>query len=586
MRRSYGISAFAAAAVLFGMSFQAGAMAPVISELPSVVVGNEEVASPPNAFVYPDALNLDVYVTDDTTTDGALIWSYENAGGRYRINNVDPLDGGNPDNPGTARLDNQDLDDEEDDSNPRTITIRDTVFSPVGGPNTAPPTTGIAANEIVTLYCSDGTTNSSKEMFIYTDNGGEDRLSPETTFVPVVSVDFLATAASTDWTGTVDLNISGGMTLTNVNGQGLCIQVPASAVVSGQWISPYNFIPVTANTVYRIRATVDAGTLPVNTTPLWGLVVDNFSVSPSVVENKFAQEYLILDNVGGANQASSAGITEFEFWFTPLAVLADDWNNETTGMFTAAKDAVNDVRVQFRVQDVDNIGYGGENDAGTVCLKSMSVDAFDINSLVVDSNVYDAQTLSDAEGQTAGSITGTHSVGFIIANSTNVAFSGGNLTVTPGTAGWSIEIISITPGNTVSDPLNNSAETPDNYPIVDSDMGLYRVQMGAQAPSAAAEANPPDGIRLGMDDATNEVLMTSNVLATTNLLGMPKAASVTTYTTFYQSHAVTAETVSETNRIRPRAEVLLSPSVGIPAVGTNAEGVTITSMTVDQMVRP
>ena len=546
-------------------------MAPVISEIPPPIIGNEAIASPPNEFVYPDAFNLDTYVTDDRTTDGGIAWFYENAGGRYTINGVEPLNGRDPLEAGAPRIDIQDLDPGEVDRNPRTPTFRDTVYSPIGAIPVDPGTTGIVANEVVMLFASDGTTYSMREMILYTDNGGEDRLSWSHKPPP-----WPWPGPVTDWISASQVySEDGEVTLTNLAGQGLCIEVPAEGAQEGAWISPYGFIELSAMTVYRIRVIVNSGNLPAGTTPLWGVTLDNVDNDGRVLNNKYGAEYLVLDNVGGANNVN--GGVQYDFWFTPLPVMTDDWNDPSNGAFTAAMDPVNDARTSFRVLDVSNTGYGGELDAGRVCLEFISITSFDIRSLAVMVSEYDVTdmredlfTVDDLDGE----------------GNTGHAYEGGNLTIFPWPDHWDTEIITLTPGNRDPGYPGNPAEAVDNYPIVDTDRGLYRVRMGVQAPNAAAETQPPDAIRLGADDSTNEVLMTSNVVAALDQIGMPKSGSVSEYVAFYGSGAVTLDTTAGAGRIRPRADILCSETIGVGIPRINSHGVTITSMSMDRMVSP
>jgi hypothetical protein len=370
--------------------------------------------------------------------------------------------------------------------------------------------------------------------------------------------------------------------MTNVNGEGLCMDVPLSGVSLTEWISPYGIIDLTANTTWRIRAHVDAGTLPANTTPLWSMVVDNFSTEAgnSVIENKYGQESLYLDNIGGANAAGGT-LKDYEVWFTPIALKAADWNDGTNGMLTAAKDAINDARIHFRVYDIDDQpggsgNYGGQLDAGKVCLQNIDIDAFDIDGIAVTATPYSVTSMTLS----------THTVGSIFGT-TNAAVSGGGITITPqnGTA-WDIEIITCNPGNGTFDAIGNPGETPDNFPVQDVQDGLFKITVGAKAPDALGETNPPDGIRVGMDDASTEVLMVGNVLATTNALGMPKQSGATDYTVVYFSHNMTASSVLNIDRVRPRMDILNSPTVTLNGQTHNTGGITITSMKVDQLELP
>jgi hypothetical protein len=578
MRRSYGVSAIAAGLMLLG--YQAMAMAPVITDLPSVIVGNESIATPPNAFVYPDAFNLDNYVSDAVTSDAGIIWSYEAGTSRYSINGVATLNGGDPNAPGAAGIGN-DSDPAKLDALPHTITIRDTSLSPIGGPNTDPGTGGILnpAGEIVTLFASDGTSYSMADMLIYTDDGGDDRLSTAGTVIQ--QVDFLTQASTTDWI--TNRIVPGSDVSSNNNGEGLCVQVPLSNVSLSEWISPYGFITLIPNTAWRIRMNVDAGSIAANTTPLWSIVVDNFSndTPPSVIENKYGQESLILDNIGGANGAGGA-LKDYDVWFVPIAVNAADWNDVTNGMFTSAKEAINDARVHFRVYDIDdspsrNGNYGGQLDAGKLCLKAMTITAFGLDTLPVVATPYNQTNMTLS----------THSVGSIFSGSTNAAVSNGGITITPanGTA-WDLEIVSCNPGNTTFDAINNPNETPDNFPVQDVADGLFRVTIGIKAADAAGETNPPDGLRMGMDDASTEVLEVGNVLATTNALGMPKQNVVTDYTALYASNALTASSIANIDRVRPRMDLLNTTNVGLNGQTHNTGGVTVTYMRVDQLQAP
>jgi hypothetical protein len=576
MRRSYGVSAIAAGVMLLG--YQAMAMAPVINDLPSVIVGNESIATPANAFVYPDAFNLNAYVSDDTTADAGIIWSYEEGTTRYSINGVAPLGGGDPNAPGAAQIDTNDTDPGKVDADAHTITIRDTSLSPIGGPNTDPGTPGILnpAGEIVTLIASDGTSYTMKDMLVYTDDGGNDRISSSGT--PVQHVDFLTQAASTDWI--TNRIVPGSDAMTKINGEGLCVQVPLSNVSLSEWVSPYGFIDLIPNNAWRIRAHVDAGSLAANTTPLWSIVVDNFSTAPSVIENKYGQESLVLDNIGGANGAGGA-VKDYTVWFAPVSLKAADWNDATNGMFTAAKDAINDARVHYRVYDVDDVtggnsNYGGQLDAGKICLTDIEIVAFDIDSIPVAATPYNVQSMTLA----------THYVRSIFG-ATTAAVSNGGVTITPNNStAWDLEIVVCNPGNGTFDAIGNPGETPDDFPVPDVADGLFKVTIGVKAANALGETNPPDGLRIGMDDASTEVLMVGNVLATTNALGMPKQNVVTDYTAVYGSNALSASTIANIRSVRPRMDLLNTTTVGLNGQAHNEGGVTVTYMRVDQLQAP
>jgi hypothetical protein len=571
------------------LGVQAMAMAPVIGDIPSPIIGDEGNATPANIFVYPDAIDLDLYVNDDTTPVDQIIWSYDGTG-RYLLNGVDPIDTGDPDNPGANRVDNQDLDADEEDGDTRTVTFRDATLTPIGqSPGNDPGGTGIVANEIVTLFASDGTTFSMKDIFVYTDAGGNDRLSGVEPGDRIHDIDWLTQASTATTMGWISVATFGQITFTNNNNEGLCWEVTLTGDRIGQWISPYPFINLVPNSVWECRLDIDAGgaTLPADSAPLFSFIVDNFANDGSVVDNKAAAEWLWLDNLGGANSpglGGSVGRNEFRAYFTPAPVVSSGWNSTTTGMFQPSLDGSNDFRVQWRGLDVDNIGYGGESDAGNMCLRGIIVDRYNINSFSVLNTPYNETNLTNAQGGAPGA--GTTLINSLVGQTT-VNFAGGDVTVQQsGANGWDIDIISFTPGNEVLDVFNNAAETVDNFPVVQESNKLYKITIGAIAPNATAVTNPPDGIRLGADNAVTEVLHTSNVLATVNTIGMPIQGTETVYTAFYYTHNETLSTVTEANRIRPRADLLLSPQVGIPTVDENAGGITFTFMRMDEVSVP
>ena len=397
--------------------------------------------------------------------------------------------------------------------------------------------------------------------------------------------DFLVTAPGTEWISALSVGSPG---FSSILDEGLCIEVSETGDKSGQWISPYGFIDLAPMKVYRIRVRVRSNNATPGRTPMWGILIDNFSNDnpPSVIENKYGLEQLFLDNLGGANSAglgSSVGSNDFEVWFTPLAVSATDWNNQ---MFTPEKDAINDARVQFRVVDFDNTGYGGELDSGRVCIESIDIDSFNLDDLELLQSVYSVNTISN------GRIGGSHTVGGTIPGSTIADFINGDVIVRPdrfgalGDDAWDNELINFTPGDTELAATTDPSKTPDNFPIVDESDGIYKVTMGVRAPDALSETNPPDAIRVGMDDVSTEVLMVSNILATTNAIGMPKANSGTEYTAFYHSNNLTLSDFPNMNRIRPRADILCNENISLNGQQDNLGGVTLSYMTVEKVARP
>ena len=122
------------------LSAQAFAMAPVIDAIPSPIVSDGTAATEANVFVYPEALDLDIYVNDPDGSDEAIEWSHWSATGRYTFNGTQPLDLGteSPLSPpaakeitasGTPALTGE----INDDADASTVTIRDQKLTPLTG---------------------------------------------------------------------------------------------------------------------------------------------------------------------------------------------------------------------------------------------------------------------------------------------------------------------------------------------------------------------------------------------------------------------------------------------------------------------
>lgn len=188
---SYTIVAVIGTFVLALIGVHAPALAPMIMDLPSPIIGGSIGPTQSTRFVYPDAFNLDYIVYDDTTTATLLRWSYEIVGTpAYLINGVDPINSGAVDPvtvgdsstinhyPGGMGRKNGVAEDNPD-GKVSTISIRNQHLSPLGAAPVENPPTGWIDTQPVTFWCSDGDKASSTTVMFYTDNnaGGWNRLS-------------------------------------------------------------------------------------------------------------------------------------------------------------------------------------------------------------------------------------------------------------------------------------------------------------------------------------------------------------------------------------------------------------------------
>jgi len=577
MKKGLMLTLLTVAIAMIGM--KAMGMAPVITEIPSPIVGNERGLTDANLYVYPDAINLNNYVSDDTTTAANIIWSYTIAPSTYRINNVDPIAVGT-DNiftaaGGTKRINTQVVGAElNTDGLANTITIRNSNLSPLGG--TANPPAGpdgiiAAETKLCTLFASDGTTYSSTELFIYTDKNGWDRLSTGQTG-PTGQVVKDVPFTTTD--GWVSATVAGTLTFNTASNTAICIGVPLTGANFGLWVSPYGYVSLTANTVYDIRLTMGGSSTTAGTTPFWDFVVDNYSSDGSQGLNLYGCDAFFLDNQGG-NNAVTTTASDFHVMFAPSAIATAAWNNASTGVFTAGRDANNDMRFQFRVLDVDsNGGITAASDAGTLCLQNLTVTAYALGNLqTLQANMYDATTITDANAGGGGTTTVDTLLG------STVSFAGGDITITPSSGAQSVELVSIFPGDRTND-TGNPAGQVDNYPVAFDANTIYQVVAEMTAPNANSVTNSFDVFWVGADLPTNEVIYESFTTNNAGQVGMPQVAPSQTFMAFYHSNKGTSATTSQWHFFRPK--VIFGNNAGL-AVGNNSGGVIVNSIKVNKV---
>jgi hypothetical protein len=588
------------------LGFNAMAMAPTISEIPDVIVGDAEEATESNRFVFPDAIDLDSFVNDDNTSSGAIIWSYSVAvtPTRYTLDGVQPLDIGSedPNAPGSKRIDSQDLDPAEADSNARSVTIRDELRSPVAsdpGPYADPAGTGILPDSrVVTLYASDGTTWSMDQslnggtFIIYTDDDGLDRFSPDAAQgTPVYSADF--TQGPLNWTFAE--NIPAGSATGTQNGTtGLCIDVPATGENDGVWFSPYGIVDLVDNQVYRARLSMSTTQTTVFQTPLWMFVYDNVGTSGEG-QNDYGGETFVLDNEGGANSPiSGVGRSTFDFYFAPTPMQAAHFRDATDGFFSSALEANNDMRLQFRIIDSDAAGINAQIDQGSVCMGDIDVVMFDFDDRNEVQQVYNV----DSSTPFSDAVSGGTGIGAYqldeIGDNANFSISSGVITISPSN-NWNLAVHLLRPGDrTVNLGTTDGSENADNWPIPWVGDTIYLIEYQLSAPSATDESNPPDVIRIGAD-VLDQQIVTDNFIAgntpdfssgslNTRGLTMPRAGTPQIYTCFWYSLSESLTNIPDALRWRPRFEILCSPDLN-PIGRTNntgavrVHGVTVTEIT-------
>jgi len=557
MRKGFK-SLLTVAVALLGL--KAMAMAPVIGTVPDVIIGDAEGGTANNKFVYPNAINLKNLVTDDSTSAGAIAWTYSNPGAHYELNAHVRTDGTAADliNPSATYNIVAGADDADStDSDLFTVTFRNIITSPLPAqasypdPGASYPSGVVTDGQTITLVASDGSTTSQKSFRAYTVNDGNDALSGNPQGVRAYTNDF--TTGSNGWIHyTAVPGLDTAVTLSN-GANGLCADAAAQGANINGWASQasytgsnatYNTVSLTDNAVYRARMTVSTSAQP-GLTPLWYFTADNSL-------QWYGDSFIFFDNgvnpTAGANTPSSTGST-FECWVNAPA--------EGTASFKAAlanpaNATFKDFRLIFQILDVGSTGsdpYGAASDTGAVCWHTVTLDRFDVTQMVVTSTPYNATSLTQATAGTAGqappagNLNGPQSVlNFTGSGLSTVSYNPIKLLPTSTTAFENnAAAFDVDPGDQVINTTQNSgADLADNYVVQWNANQLYRIVYNLQAPDAASETGPLDYFFINGQVITNELL--GNVFMTNkvSVSGMPKQTPADYYSFWFGNNGTTA----------------------------------------------
>jgi hypothetical protein len=604
MRKGFLVTLATVAIALMG--FNAMALAPTIGAIPDIIVGDAEDGTDSNIFVYPDAISLDRYVSDDDTETSEILWSFSTAtAGRYLINGVGPqAEEAAPDlaqfvNP-TNQIDNQDLDTRAEDADPRTITIRDDVASPIASePATSypDPGDGTVGSQLVTLYASDGTTVSNPletggQFIIYTVDDAEDSYSPPDVGILEFEID-LTQGLPTDWASATDF----GTVAITTDSDGLCLETQAAPDGAGRFYSNYGAWDLVKNCVYKLRLGVTADST-LGDQPLWQIVYDNYGTpaggGAALGNNAYGGEIFLLDNEGGANSAvSPEGRSwddgeEFVFWMMPPCFQIDYFQDETNGFFRPDLDPENDLRILMVVLDAAAAGIGAETDSGKICFKNIMVQRYDFSLLTeVGAAALDDDTLTNVGDEWGLDLAGL---------TQTTSWTGGNLTLTP--TNWG----TVSPGGLLlfrpgdyDLVLTDPGSIPDNYPVVIEGNTDYLIEVELSAPTQTDSLNNPDVIRLGASVTTEETVCdhflttnapdTSDVALANRGVVMPREGGPHKYAILWNSLSLSNSAIgaASAHRMRPRIEVLSGTAFAPLGRTTNTGAITIHSVRIQQV---
>lgn len=604
MRKGFSVTL---AMVAFAMlAYNASAYAPTITDLPDIVVGDAEDSSAANVFVFTNAIDLNAKVNDDMTTPAGIIWTFSESDSQYVINKAAPSVPGTDNlvSPAAAkRIDNQS--DPVDTDGPRTATIRDNVRSPYtvgGGYGPYTPSDCVAGREptvlaesrVITLYASDGSTVSlanGKSFVVYSIDNGLDAYSPaeEVVYQPPMQG-----AIPSGWS----YQTSAGSATQSFGSDGLCITVGLTGDNDARWQSAYGAVSLAANSVWETRLTVTTSQNTAFAQPLWVLTYDNYGGTGVTGQNEYGGECFFIDNENGANSAIASigrnGSENFKVFMMPIQEQTDQFSNSTSGFMSPTWDPSNDMRIILRVMDYGSSSYGAASDSGSICWSGLKVvrhDLADMNAVgdpAMDVTAFvNATTTLNAN---SFYVEGLTTAGF---DQSTVTFGTTAVTIAPVSNWNSATVLIFRPGDlnsTISGGTATNTNITDNYPIAWEADSLYYIEFQMKALDATNEMNPPDVIRVGADEATNEVVFDNFLVPNTydtpfNTRGVstPRAAAPQKYACFFYSHSVTKSTTLNVARWRPRLDILCSSTVSPIGRTTNTGSVMVTSMKVQKV---
>lgn len=531
--------------------------APVIRDFPDVIIGDvvePAGATATNEFVYPDALDLRTYfVSDNNSTSVTVKWSFLDLGDDIQINGVDSLDpdlGGiganDPTDPSnTKELQLNDNDSAAVDASAFTITFRNKAISPDGGPvnsfsgDTDPMgTVSTVASNLISLFASDGTTFTTKQLTVFTVNNTSDALSgaAECSFM----LDDFTDGQAHGWTGTSFVFGAGGIfssattSISTTPGlSGLCVATGLVGNFSGGWTSPQDYVALVDNQVYRVRARLTTSQAAVDAIPLWRMTYINLdSTGPAAGFQNFGGNRYYIDHQGG-----SAGIGRnrnvFDAYIGPNSMSAPAWRSASGGAFDPAAADFTGFHIGYEVVDYA-ASILAQNDSGTICIENVRVDSIGVDQLM-GAAVLVANPPVTSDNFTWNPFGGATHVG----GTTDASFVGAAARVALFEPTSSSSTLAGFDGN----QLNPGTVAAPAFPVSWDMDTLYAFEVDMRADGS--EADPPGIIILGQDQPQFEQITDDYAWRAPTGGGiMDRAASpkltTTTYRNFWYSHDVGA----------------------------------------------
>lgn len=357
--------------------------------------------------------------------------------------------------------------------------------------------------------------------------------------------------------------VAGGSGSTEVNQYGICMNVPDPGDNTVLWFSPEGYVQLIDMMVYRIQA--DAGTdqTATNEIPFWNIMYDNFYTSG--YGNIYGGEAWFLDTAGGANGIDRPqGRGDFELFAAPNAALTPQWrgllSDGTTGVFNPTHDAVNDMRILFRVLDLGSGSYAANLDNGRVCINSMRIQALNMAAMPTFATPYGPP------------ISTTHHAPFAFNQAPLFAEIDDARNVAVYQLGTTLDRATLLPAEA---PAPYSI--PDLYPVGWTSDTIYRASSGFQLPTGSTGTDPIDAILMNVDTPTSEIgvihFSTRGSAGNMFRAASPRTAAVAgapqTYIGFFYGHNRTLIGLDDYARVRPMVDIFNTPELFGAPTGSN-----------------
>jgi len=228
--------------------------APVISEIPDVVIGDQEDGDANNFFIFSDALVFDDYVSDTDTTEDLLKWSFAQIGGAQPIS-INSLDEETADP--TFLNPTNDI-----RSGFTTASFRNEGLSPRTG-SIPYPTPSVLSDAHLVMYVSDGGLSDSIDFMVYSVDNDVDGFS--TGIDPFYTELFDTQGSWNFYTAAFGAGPTSYGRYDTVNKRIILSSPGASWPTWYSWQIPYpgnDIISYTANTIYalKLKLSTDAST--------------------------------------------------------------------------------------------------------------------------------------------------------------------------------------------------------------------------------------------------------------------------------------------------------------------------------------